>query len=214
MNLEELKTAWSAYDRQLKASQRLQEEMITRVITERSSTRFSGVRSGYRLGIAWMVICLSGGVTILMTNPFDYYFVMQYVPIGIFSLTMLILTVGMLNGYQRLTSITVEKETVEVSLKQIIQEYERPRKLMLYTLITLLFSTVILFPLSFLPAAIQKLGLAMALAERLIPIGISALLLFIAYKLGAFRERDAPGFKNDLSELEQLKQLSNELTAE
>lgn len=211
MNLEELKMAWSSYDQQLKASQRIQDEVITSMITNRSSSRFSGVRKKYMIGILWMMLCLIAGVVIITTNPFDYRFGLQYIPMCIYSTCILVLIIGIIKNYLRLHTITIEKETLEVSLKSIIQEYEKPQRFMHYTLIVLLFTAVVLFPLSFLPAAIEKMGWGIALAERLVPIAISALLLFIAYKLGAFREKNAPRFKEDLSELEQLKAMSKEL---
>lgn len=214
MNLEELKSAWTAYDHQLKASQQIQERLITSMITTRSASRFSGVRKKYLLGMTWMTLCLAAGLVIITTNPFDYHSLLQYMPMALYSLCLLVLVISMLKGYLRLQTITIEKETLAVSLRTIIQEYEKPQQLMKYTLITLLFTAVVLFPLSFLPAAVKTMGLSLALAERLISIAISVLLLFVAYKLGAFRERNAPRFKEDLTELEQLKALSRELRAE
>lgn len=214
MNLEELKTAWTAYDHQLKTSQQIQEKLITSMITSRSASRFSTVRKKYVLGMSWMALCLSAGLVVIATNPFDYHSLLQFVPIALHSLCLLVLLMGMLKGYLRLQTITIEKETLDASLRNIIHEYERPQQLMKYTLITLLFTAVVLFPLSFLPAHISRMGMGVAIAERLIPIALSALLLFVAYKLGAFRERNAPRFKEDLTELEQLKALSMELRAD
>ncbi len=214
MNLEELKSAWTAYDHQLKASQQIQERLITSMITTRSASRFSSVRKKYLLGMAWMTLCLVAGLVIITTNPFDYHSMLQYIPMALYSLCLLMLVTSMLKGYLRLQTITIEKETLEVSLRNIIREYEKPQQLMKYTLITLVFTAAVLFPLSFLPNTVKTMGLSLAVAERLIPIAISALLLFVAYKLGAFRERNAPRFKEDLTELEQLKALSRELRAE
>jgi len=80
--------------------------------------------------------------------------------------------------------------------------------------IVFLFSQVVLLPLSFLPKNIEQFGFWPAMAERLIPISISGFLLFAAYKLGAFKERNAEKFKDDLNELETLKAMKSELANE
>lgn len=214
MNVEELKSAWAAYDAQLKASNRLQQEMISSMIANRSTSRFYSVRRKYLLGVSWMTVCLVLAVTVIVTNPFDYQLTVQFVPLTLFSVCLLVLIIGMLAGYRNLKRITLEKETLAASLKHIIAEYERPQRLMNYTLIVLLFTAVVLFPFSFLPAAVKNIGLGAAIAERLVPIAISTLLLYVAYRLGAFRERDAPLFKEDLTELQQLRAMSNELKAD
>lgn len=203
MNLEELKTAWVAYDRQVQMSQRIHDKVITSMIATRSSSRFSTVRRNYVFGIAWIAICLMVGIIVMTTNPFDYRYSLQYAPIGIYCFCLLIILGGMTGGYLRLNRVSIERDTLESSLKKIIGEYERPQKLMKYALIVLLFTAVVLFPLSFLPTTF----------ERLIPMGISALLLLIAYKMGAFDERDKKGFKDDFTELEQLKAMQKELQA-
>ena len=92
--------------------------------------------------------------------------------------------------------------------------YEKPKKFLKYTLIVFLFTQVFLFPLSFLPPSIERLGFWPALAERMIPIAIVAGLLIIASKLGAFKERQGERFKNDLSELQELKAMAMELKTE
>lgn len=80
-----------------------------------------------------------------------------------------------------------------------------------YTVIIFLFSQVFLFPLAFLPRSIEARGLWPTLAERLIPISIAAIILFVAYKFGAFKVRHIDNFRKDLTELEQLKAMSAEL---
>jgi hypothetical protein len=211
MNLEELKTAWSAFDQQIQQSNRIQNEVITSMIATRSSSRFSTIRKNYVIGMAWIAVCMLAGIVVLTTNPFDYVYGIQYLPLVLYTICLLIILAGMTRGYVRLNGMTVEKNTLEASLRNIIKEYERPRAMMKNALLVLLFSAVVLFPLSFLPANIKSMGWGIALAERLIPMAISVLLLFVAYRLGAFKEKDAPRFREDLDELEQLKAMAREL---
>jgi hypothetical protein len=92
--------------------------------------------------------------------------------------------------------------------------YVKPKKFLRYTLVIFLVSQVFLFPLSFLPPNIERMGLWKALAERIIPISISALMLFIAYKLGAFKDRHGKKFREDQRELQELRTMSLELQDE
>ena len=214
MSINELKSAWHEYDRKLQSTQVIHEKIITSMIKDRSASRFSVVKRNYMIGFSWMAICLLAGCAILFGNPFDYSFKIQYVPIIIYVVCLVILMTAMVKAFAGLNSITIHHHNLDVALKNIIKIYEQPQVFLKYTIIVFLFSQFILFPLSFLPPSIERLGLWPALGERLIPISISLLLFFIAYKLGAFKQRQVKKFKEDLSELEQLKAMSAELTAE
>jgi len=211
MNLDELKTAWQEYDRKLQTTQTINEKVIVSMIKERSSARYSKVRREYILGFIWMLICLFMGCAVLLGNPFDYDLRIQYAPTVIFCGCIIILLAAMIRAYLDLQNITISHNNLDVSLKKIIAVYERPQKFLWYTVIVFLFTQVFLFPLSFLPHSIERLGLWVALAERLIPISIAVLMLFIAHKLGAFKERHKNKFKEDLSELQELRSMSAEL---
>jgi hypothetical protein len=214
MNLDELKTAWKEYDRKLTSTQNIQEKIIISMIAEKTNTRFVTVKRNYAIGLLWMFICLLLGVMVLWGNPFDYTYRIQYVPIIIYCACLIILTGALLVSYWGLQNITITHYNLDVSLKKIIAVYAKPKKFLKYTLIIFLISNVFLFPLSFLPRSIERLGVWNALAERLIPISISALLLFIAHKLGAFRDKHGKQFRAYQQELKELKEMSSELQSE
>ena len=212
MNIDELKTAWKAYDRKLQSTQAINEKIIISMISERSGARFARVKQRYLIGFLWMAVCLSFGFAILLGNPFDYDLTLQYVPTVIYCACLAILIISMVRSFMGLRNITISHNNLDVSLKKIIAIYEKPRQFIRYIIIIFLFSQVVLFPLSFLPRGIERMGLWPALGERLIPIAIAALMLWIAHKLGAFKERHGKDFRNDLNELEELKALSSELS--
>lgn len=214
MNIDELKTAWKEYDRKLQATHVINEKIITSMIAERTNTRFVNVKRNYVIGLLWMFICLFLGIMVLWGNPFDYRYSIQYIPIAIYCTCLIILTVALLVSYWRLQNITITHHNLDVSLKKIIAVYVKPNKFLKYTLIIFLVSQVFLFPLSFLPPSIERLGVWKALAERLIPISISALMLFIAHKLGAFKDRHGKKFRAYQQELQELKEMSSELQNE
>jgi hypothetical protein len=211
MNLDDLKSTWKVYDQRLQAAQTLNEKIIVSMITERSSTRFSTVKTQYVVGLAWMLVCLTAGIAILWGNPFDYRYKIQYIPTGIYTICLIIVLIDMVRSFIALRHIAIHHHTIDDSLKKIIAVYEKPRRFLKYILIIFLISQVVLFPLSFLPRNIETMGLWTALAERLIPISIAALLLFAAHKFGAFKDRHAKKFKTDLDELGELRKMSGEL---
>jgi hypothetical protein len=214
MNLDELKTAWKEYDRKLESTRAINEKIIASMIAERTGNRFSKVRRQYIAGFAWMFICASFGILVLMTNPFDYGTTLQYIPMVLFVIGLVILMAGMTIRFLALKKINFSHYNIGESLRRIIAEYEKPNKFLYYTVVIFLFSQVFLFPLSFLPRSIEARGLWPALGERLIPISIAALMLYGAYKLGAFKERHVDKFREDLDELESLKAMSAELMRE
>src|SRR5688572_18925329 len=128
MNLDELKTVWKAYDRKLQSTQALNEKIITSMISERSGSRFSNVRTRYVVGLIWMVICLAFSILVIITNPFDYVHSMQYIPTGIFAVCLVILIGGLIKAYVALKDIRITHNNVDESLKKIIAIYEKPKK--------------------------------------------------------------------------------------
>jgi hypothetical protein len=214
MNLEEIKTAWKAYDMRLQSSKALSDRLIVSMITERSGSRFATVKRNYLVGFAWMTVCLAFGIAIITGNPFDYVYPSQYIPVWIYCACLLMMIIAMARHYRSLNNITLSQATLSRALKDIIAVYERPRKFITYIIRVFVFSQLFLFPLSFLPKNIERFGLWPALAERLIPICIAVLLYYIAHRLGAFKQRHVQKFKADLTELDQLQAMNDELNAD
>jgi hypothetical protein len=211
MNLDELKTAWLTLDRKLSATKTLNDKLITSMVAERSGNRFHTVRRNYLIGFTWLTLCLAAGFAVIFGNPFDYQYTIQYIPMIIYCLGLIMITAWMIRSYLQLGRIKLDQDNIRAALKDIVGIYERPKKFMSYILWIFLLSQVILFPLSFLPKSIERIGLWPALGERLIPISIALLMVFIAHKLGAFKERHGAKFKADLNELDQLKKIAAEL---
>lgn len=211
MNIDELKAAWNVYDKKVEATHRLNEKVIATMIASRSDHRFTRVKRNIAFSIAWMFGWASLALLICLTNPFDYTMSWQYIPQWIFIGCVAIFCIGMLGTWAKLNSISITNTNVDASLKTIIEIYERPQKLQKYTLFLFLFSQVVLFPLSFIPREFERSGLWKAIGQQMIPMAVAALMLYIAHRLGAFKERHKDKFKEDLNELEELKRMSREL---
>lgn len=211
MNVDELKTAWQKLDRKVHATQLLNEKLISSIVRERSENRFQTVRRNYLLGFGWIGLCFAVGIAVIFGNPFDYRYTIQYLPMVIYCICLIVIGINMVVAYLKLGGVKLDQENIRAALQKIVSIYERPQKFMKYILYVFIFSQTVLFPFSFLPKSIERIGLWPAIFERLIPISIAILLLVIAHKLGAFKERNVDKFKADLNELDQLKGMVSEL---
>lgn len=211
MNLAELKSAWHEYDVKLDAVNTLNDKIILSMIKERSSSRLSEIENIYRFTFVsnsvWVLIILAA----LLSNPFDFDHPVQYIPMAVVGLCLVILLLISIKSYRELKKVDIHRSTLEESLKKIIVIFEKPWKHIKQSIILMMVAAMS-FPLSFLPRAIEAAGLWHALLYELTPIVVVAFVMyFISAKTGLFKERYAGKFRTDLEELKELKNMSAEL---
>src|SRR4051812_24809303 len=98
MNVDELKTAWQSLDRKLHATESLNERLITSIVTERSGNRFQAVRRSYLIGFVWLCLCLIAGFAVIFGNPFGYEYALQYIPMLIYCIGLMVITGWMIQS--------------------------------------------------------------------------------------------------------------------
>lgn len=211
MNIDELKIAWQEYNIKLQSTQMLNERMISSMIGERSRSRISRAQRSYIAALIYMFVVLAFCIAVFFGNPFDFTHWYQYGIIGCFVVCISIFIISLITILAELGRIDMSQENLDASLKKIISVYERPRKLAYRTGGVVLIATV-LFPLSFLPKSIQSHGVLMGIVLQMVPILLSIVLIYVASRLGAFKDRFGEKFKEDLRELNELKAMSKELT--
>ncbi len=214
MNFEDLKTAWQEYDIKLQSTQALSDKLIVSMIKERSASRLSKVKRRFNFLSLYLAGWTFVGLCILIGNPFDYSQSIEFIPIWINFICMLLLLFAMINLTLNLHKTEVNQDSLHSSVNKIIaiiSEYEKPAPILRWALRLLIFSGTFLFPLSFLPRKIERLGIWGGVGDMLISILISAALIYIAHKLGAFKHHQAEKFQEDLRELDELKSLSKEM---
>lgn len=209
MNIEELKVEWTAYNKKLTVSQRLNEQLIQSMLKERSRSRISKLRKENIFLLLYMVIVLIFLVAIFIGNPFDFNYTWQYLPYSMLTVGVIL---AIFSLYKSLRNFNVDINTICLDdfLKKTIAAYEKNKKREQWFGIILLFagaSTVF----SFLPKKLAHKGLLPALAETAIMLLVTLLIYFIAFKLGVFKNKKKEGFENDLKELNELKAISSEL---
>lgn len=210
MNLEQLKTEWREYDQKLALSQRLNEQIIQSMLRERSRSRVAKIRRDNILYLVLMLLNLVLLGAIFAGNPFDFKYDLQYIPFGILAAGVLIAIASLIKSLQ---SFNVDLNTLNLDhfLRKTIGEFEKNKK-MQGRFGLLIFSSGMLTAFSFLPKKLEHKELWPALGETLLSMAITLAIYFIAYKLGAFKNRKKEGFENDLKELNNLKSISAELS--
>ncbi len=202
MNLEELKSAWQVYDQKLQSSQAINEKIIMSMIKERSMSRVSRIERENMILILLMFLELFFLIAVFAGNPFDFEYFWQYVPYLLLLVGNLMAIAVLIKVYKSLkTEIT--DSNLSIFLKNIINFYEKNKKVEAWFGI-IMFVSGCLTVFSFLPHKLTKKSLPTAIFDTLIPLFICIAIYFIAFKLGAFKNRKSEEFKKDLKELEKL----------
>ena len=208
MNIDQLKTDWQRYNQKLELSQRLNEQLIHSMLKERSRSRIAKIRRDNILYMVLMMMNLVILAAIFAGNPFDFKYLLQYIPYGILTIGVLMAMVSLFKSLQSF-NVNLNHVNLDAFLKKTI-EFEKNRKMERWFGIIIVFAGV-LTGLSFLPHKLQNKPLGQALIETAVSMGIAVGIYIIAFKLGAFKNRKKEGFENDLKELKELKALAAEL---
>ena len=209
MNIDQLKTDWQRYNQKLELSQRLNEQLIHSMLKERSRSRIAKIRRDNILYMVLMMMNLVILAAIFAGNPFDFKYLLQYIPYGILTIGVLMAMVSLFKS-QPSFNVNLNHVNLDAVLKKTIVEFEKNRKMERWFRMIIVFAGV-LTGLSFLPHKLQNKPLGQALIETAVSMGIAVGIYIIAFKLGAFKNRKKEGFENDLKELKELKALAAEL---
>lgn len=202
MNLEELKSAWQVYDQKLRLSQAIDEKIIISMIKERSKSRIARLRRENALlsVILFIELLLLGAI--FMGNPFDFKYKLQFMPF-IFLVIGIIMALAVLLKNYKMLDVEISNANLSAFLKKIIGEYDKSKEAEKWFGLIIL-SSGCMTVLSFLPNKLDKKGVWPAIIDTAIPMMICLAIYFLAFKFGAFKNRKADAFKDDLRELEEL----------
>ncbi len=209
MNIEQLRSEWKQYSQKLELTQRLNEQLILSMLKERSRSRIAKVRRQNTVYLVLMSITFIFIVAIFAGNPFDFKYKLQYIPYGILMMGVII-AIGSLIGNLNSTNIDLNKTDLAHFLGKMITGFEKFKKMESWFGL-IMFSAGLLTVFSFLPKKLEHKGIWPAMAETMISLLISFSIYYIAYRLGAFRNKNKEAFENDLKELNDLKATSTEL---
>ncbi len=202
MNLEELKSAWQVYDQKLIFSQKINEKIVFSMIRERSNSRLSKMKRENRLLMLFMFFEFFVLLAVFIGNPFDFVYLWQYIPF-LFLLIGNLMAIVMLFKVYKMINVDITGIDLSSFLIQLIQSYERNKKAEGW-FGAIMFVSGCLTIFSFLPNKLAQKTLSLALLDTLIPLLICILIYFIAFKLGAFKNKKSEEFKKDLQELQEF----------
>lgn len=209
MELEELKNDWKIFEAKIEKSKEINERLIESIIRERSAGRITKMKNQYKALFFTMAIEAIFLVAVLLGNPFDFGQKWQFVPYFLLLVGVLLALFNIVKFYNQI-SFDFGENNISVFLKRLIGYYDK-NKVYEKWFGTMLLSTGLLVPFSFLPKKIVRNGLQKALLETGIMIAITLIIYIVAFKMGAFRNRHEEKIKLDLQEYESLKSISAEL---
>ncbi len=202
MNLEELKSAWQVYDQKLTFSQKINERIVFSMIRERSNSRLSKMKRENRLLMLFMFFEFFVLLAVFIGNPFDFVYLWQYIPF-LFLLIGNLMAIVMLFKVYKMINVDITGIDLSSFLIQLIQSYERNKKTEGW-FGAIMFVSGCLTIFSFLPNKLAQKTLSLALLDTFIPLFICILIYYIAFKLGAFKNKKSEEFKKDLQELQEF----------
>jgi len=209
MNIDEIKTEWKQYSKKLEVSQRLNEHLILSMLKERSRSRVSKIRRNNTIYLVLMLLTLLFLAAIFAGNPFDFKYRLQYIPYGILFIGVLLAIISLVKSLKTFTT-NINDVSLDEFLKRVIAEYEKNKKIERWFGI-LIFSAGLLTAFSFLPKKLEHKEFWQAIGETAVSMLITIAIYFIAFKLGAFKNKNKEEFENDLKEWNELKNISMEL---
>ncbi|MCP9762518.1 hypothetical protein [Lacihabitans soyangensis] len=209
MELEELKTTWGMYDKKILSTQNITQKLIESMIRERSISRVERLKKQYFSFFALLIVEAGFMLAILFGNPFDFKYQIQFLPFLLLLMGIIVAFINLTRYYEKISKPLIDKN-IGTFLNDILDFYEKNQKYEKWFGL-ILFSIGFLVPLSFLPPKIEKYGILKGLLDTAIPMAISLILYFLAFKMGAFRKRHKENFKSDLEEYNELKEMSGEL---
>ena len=209
MELEELKTTWGLYDKKIMSTQTITQKIIESMIKERSVSRVERLKKQYFGFFVLLIVEAGFMLAILFGNPFDFKYQIQFLPFLLLLMGIIVAFINLTQYYEKINTSIIDKN-IGTFLHGILEFYEKNKTYEKWFGI-ILFSIGFLVPLSFLPPKIEKYGFQKALLDTAIPMLISLVLYFLAFKMGAFKKRHKENFKSDLEEYNELKGMSSEL---
>jgi hypothetical protein len=209
MELEELKTTWGMYDKKIMSTQTITQKIIESMIKERSVSRVERLKKQYFGFFVLLIVEAGFMLAILFGNPFDFKYQIQFLPFLLLLMGIIVAFINLTQYYEKINTSLIDKN-IGTFLNGILEFYEKNKTYEKWFGI-ILFSIGFLVPLSFLPPKIEKHGTQKALLDTAIPMLISLVLYFLAFKMGSFKKRHKENFKSDLEEYNELKGMSSEL---
>jgi hypothetical protein len=212
MELELLKKSWNSLDRRMQQAATFNEKLVENIISSRVMTtidKITALYNSFYVVLAIEVICL---IAILLGNPFDFRYTIQYVPYVLLLVGVLIAFFNLLHLHKSIRKLSpdVRMDEYIIGIGSIYDRNKVFEKWFAY----IFLSVGLMVPFSFLPTKIDRMGLSGALTDTAIMTVVNLVFFFAAAKLGAFKNRHKEKLERDLKEWKELKALAERVEHE
>jgi hypothetical protein len=209
MELETLKRSWEDLDKKIRNAGYFNQKLVEHIISSRVMSTVDRINSV--TNFFYIVLCIETVflVAVLIGNPFDFTFRIQFVPYLLLLTGVIVALVNLLRISRSIKKLSPAIQ-IDHYVKGIVSAYDRNKRFERWLRLSFL-SAGLLVPLSFLPPKIERMGLPGALAEIGIMILITMIIYFAAFKFGVFRNRNREKLEADLAEFNELKALACEM---
>jgi hypothetical protein len=209
MELDDLKKTWEGLAKKIEHAATFNQKLVENIISARAKTtveKIKGLYAGFYVVLTVEIVVL---VAILVGNPFDFHYNLQFLPYWLLLTGVIIAFVNLWHISSSIDRLSAGS-SIDLYLKGIVSIYDRNKRFEKWFGLSLL-SVGLLVPFSFLPQKIERMGLTGALTDTAIMISISLVLYIAAFKLGAFKNRHKEKLQKDLTDWEELKTLASEM---
>jgi hypothetical protein len=206
MELEVLKKSWDSLDKRMQQATTFNERLVESIISSRVMTTVDKIKRLYNSFYVVLTIEIVLLIGIILGNPFDFKYKLQYLPYGLLLIGVIIAFLNLLHLTRSIRNLSPGLR-IDHYLKGIVSIYDRNKRFEKWFGVILL-SIGLLVPFSFLPKKLERMGLSGALIDTAIMISISLIIYIIAFKLGAFKNRYKEKLQKDLDEWKELKALA------
>jgi len=209
MELEILRKSWDSINERIDHMAAFNNKLVEHIIAARVMTTIDKIDKLYTGFYTVLAIELVVLIAILVGNPFDFRYHVQYIPYGLLLIGVIVAFFNLLHLHRSIHKVSANNP-IDEYLKSIGAIYDRNKRFEKW--FGLIFLSIGLsVPFSFLPTKIDRVGLIEALTDTSIMVGINLIIFIAAIKLGAFRNRYRIQLEKDLIAWKQLKALAEEM---
>lgn len=209
MELESIKKSWEQLDNKLKKASEFNHKLVETIISSRVMTTVDKIRKMNRMFFVVLTIELLFMVAVFAGNPFDFKYKLQFIPYGLLFIGIAIAFLNLLHQDSALNKLSPDIR-IDQYLNGIVTLYNKNKRFEKWFGVIFL-SIGLLVPLSFLPQKIERLGLTKALLDIGIMISVTLVIYLMAFKFGAFKNRNRDKLEQDLAEWKELNALAGEM---
>ena len=208
MELEMLKKSWGNLNERIEHMATFNDKLVDHIISSRVKTTIDKMNRSYTAFYIILAIELIVLIAILLGNPFDFRYNIQYLPYGLLVIGVIVTFSNLLYVHQSILKVSPHNQ-IDQYLKSIGGIYDRNKRFKMW--FGFIFIAIgMLVPFSFLPTKIDQTALLPALTNTILMVAINLIILIAALKLGVFKNRYKVQLDRDLKEWKKLKALAEE----